>query len=91
MSFVLLPVLTGARKLFVGIFLGTTKAVVTMKHDHEGYPDPKVCEACFRDLIGEKLWALYVEHRDTDLHTGDVYVEDCPTCDPEVMDRYVYG
>jgi len=23
---------------------------------------------------------LYLEHRDTEQHTGDVYVDGCPTC-----------
>lgn len=27
---------------------------------------------------------LYIEHRDTETHTGEVYVEGCPTCDSEV-------
>jgi hypothetical protein len=26
---------------------------------------------------------LYIEHRDSGTHTGDVYVEGCPTCYPE--------
>jgi hypothetical protein len=30
---------------------------------------------------------LYIEHRDTELHTGDIYVTGCPTC--EGVEGYV--
>ncbi len=34
--------------------------------------------------------ALWLEHRDTDIHTGDNYVDGCPTCEGDetfMLDR----
>lgn len=35
---------------------------------------------------------LWLEHRDTDIHTGDNYVSGCPTCESDetfILDRFV--
>jgi hypothetical protein len=37
----------------------------------------------FDRAMAEAAMRLYAEHRDTEIHTGDVYVEGCPTCFPD--------
>ena len=62
---------------------GDSEDVMSLTHPANWLTEDEVEESTWLAWLTPEQARLYVEHRDTEVHTGDAYFDGCPTCNPD--------